>query len=167
MIPEKNHSAEQTADREIVISREFNAPRELVWEAWTHPEHVAHWWGPRGFTTTIEKMDVRPGGLWKHVMHGPDGANYPNQSVFKEVVKPERIVFSHGGGREGGPGAHFVSTWTFDEIEKDKTRVTIRMVFTSAAARDFVVKEFGAIEGGKQTLERLAEHLLQMEAVLK
>jgi len=157
----------ENADREIVIAREFNAPRELVWEAWTHPEHVAHWWGPRGFTTTIEKMDVRPGGLWKHVMHGPDGANYPNQSVFKEVVKPERIVFSHGGGREGGPGAHFVSTWTFDEIEKDKTRVTIRMVFTSAAARDFVVKEFGAIEGGKQTLERLAEHLLQMEAVLK
>jgi uncharacterized protein YndB with AHSA1/START domain len=100
-------------------------------------------------------------------MHGPGGANYPNKSVFEEVVKPERIVYSHGGGREGGPGAHFVSTWTFDEIEKDKTRLTMRLVFASAADRDFVVKEFGAIEGGKQTLERLAEHLPKMEAALK
>jgi uncharacterized protein YndB with AHSA1/START domain len=157
----------ENADCEIVISRDFNAPRELVWEAWTNPEHVANWWGPRGFTTTIEEMDVRPGGVWKHVMHGPDGANYPNKSVFKEVVKPERIVYSHGGGRDGGPGVHFVATWTFDAPAADKTRLTIRMVFASAADRDFVVKEFGAIEGGKQTLERLAEHLLQMEAALK
>jgi uncharacterized protein YndB with AHSA1/START domain len=157
----------ENADREIVISREFNAPRELIWEVWTNPEHVANWWGPRGFTTTIEEMDVRPGGVWKHVMHGPDGANYPNQSVFKEVVKPERIVFSHGGRREGGPGVHFVSTWTFDVVEAGRTKVTIRMVFPSPEDRDFVVKEFGAIEGGKQTLERLAEHLPQMEAVLK
>ncbi len=157
----------ENADREIVISREFNAPRELVWEAWTNPEHVANWWGPRGFTTTIEEMDVRPGGVWKHVMHGPDGTNYPNKSVFKEVVKPERIVYSHGGGREGGRCAHFVATWTFDALAADKTRVTIRMVFTSTADRNFVVKEFGAIEGGNQTLGRLAEHLSQMEAALK
>jgi uncharacterized protein YndB with AHSA1/START domain len=94
-----------TSDRAIVISREFDAPRELVWEAWTNPKHVANWWGPRGFSTTIEVMDVRPGGVWKHVMHGPDGANYPNKSVFKEVVKPERIVYSHGGKREGGPAS--------------------------------------------------------------
>ena len=157
----------EKTDREIVVSREFNAPREVVWEAWTNPEHVAQWWGPRGFTTTIEEMDVRPGGVWKHVMHGPDGTNYPNKSVFKEVVKPERIVYSHGGGRAGGPGVHFVATWTFDALTADKTRVTIRMVFASTEDRDFVVKEYGAIEGGKQTLERLAEHLLQMETVLK
>lgn len=152
----------ENADREIVISREFDAPGELVWEAWTNPKHVVNWWGPRGFSTTIEKMDVRPGGVWKHVMHGPDGANYPNKSVFKEVVKPERIVYSHGGGREGGPGASFVATWTFDALDAGKTKVTIRMVFPSVADRDFVVKEFGAIEGGKQTLERLAEHLPKM-----
>ena len=84
-----------TADREIVVSRVFDAPRELVWEAWTNPKHVANWWGPTGFSTTIEKMDVRPGGEWKHVMHGPDGTDYPNHSVFIEVVKPERIVYSH------------------------------------------------------------------------
>jgi uncharacterized protein YndB with AHSA1/START domain len=150
----------ENADREIVISREFSTPRELVWAAWTDPKQVVKWWGPRGFTMTIEEMDVRPGGVWRHVMHGPDGANYPNKSVFKEVVKPERIVYSHGGGREGGPGAHFVATWTFETVATGKTRVTMRSVFASAKNRDFVVREFGAIEGGKQTLERLAEHLV-------
>ena len=153
---------ENDPDREIFITREFNAPRELVWEAMTNPKHVANWWGPRGFTTTIEKMDFRVGGEWKHVMHGPDGANYPNKSIFKEIVKPERIVFQHGGRREAGPGVSFVSTWTFERLAADKTRVTIRMVFPSAAERDFVVKEFGAIEGGKQTLEKLGEHLAKM-----
>src|SRR5271170_6970154 len=92
-----------TADREIVISRVFDAPRELVWQAWTDPKQVVRWWGPNGFTTTIEVMDVRPGGVWKHVMLGPDGTNYPNESLFQEVVSPERIVFAHGGAREGGP----------------------------------------------------------------
>jgi uncharacterized protein YndB with AHSA1/START domain len=152
----------ENADREIVITREFNAPRELVWEAMTDPRHVIHWWGPRGFSTTVEEMDFRVGGVWKQVMHGPDGANYPNKSVFKEIVKPERIVYAHGGRREGGPGTSFVSTWTFGAVGAGKTKVTIRMVFPSEADRDFVVKEFGAIEGGKQTLERLSEYLPKM-----
>lgn len=147
-----------TADREIVITRVFDAPRELVWEAMVNPQHVVHWWGPNGFTTTIEKMEVRPGGVWKHVMHGPDGTDYPNSSVFKEVVKPERIVYAHGGRRKGGPGVHFVATWTFEALG-DQTRVTIHMRFPTAAERDMVVMEFGAIEGGKQTLERLAAYL--------
>ncbi len=153
----------ETVEREIYIMREFNAPRELVWQAMTDPKHVVNWWGPRGFTTTIEEMDVRPGGAWKHVMHGPDGTNYPNKSIFKEVVKPEKLVFAHGGGRENGPGATFVATWTFDEVGKDKTKVSIHMVFPTTEARDFVVKEFGAIEGGKQTLERLGEHVDQAQ----
>ncbi len=151
-----------TADREIVIARVFDAPRELVWRAWTDPQHVVNWWGPTGFTTTIEKMDVRPGGVWKHVMHAPDGTDYPNSSVFREVVKPERIVFSHGGGKEGGPGVHFTATWTFEALAGNQTRVTIRMVFDSAADRDVVVREYGAIEGGKQTLGRLADYLTRM-----
>jgi uncharacterized protein YndB with AHSA1/START domain len=158
----KNNLSEETADREIVITREFSAPRELVWEAMTNPKHVVNWWGPRGFSTTIETMDFRVGGVWKHVMRGPDGVNYPNESIFKEIVAPEKIVFSHGGKRENGPGVSFVSTWTFDSIETNKTKVTIRMVFPSATERDFVVKEFGAIEGGKQTLERLGEYLPKM-----
>jgi uncharacterized protein YndB with AHSA1/START domain len=152
----------QTMDREIVISRVFDAPRELVWEVWTDPKHVVHWWGPNGFTTTIETMDVRRGGVWKHVMHGPDGTDYPNKSAFKEVVKPERIVYSHGGGREGGPGTHFEATWTFDALEGNKTRLTGRMVFASAADREHVVREFNAIEGGRQTLGRLAGYLARM-----
>lgn len=150
------HSA---TDREIVISRVFDAPRDLVWDAWTDPQQVVRWWGPMGFTTTIETMDVRPGGIWKHTMHGPDGANYPSKSVFKEVVEGERIVFSQSGGKEDGPGVNFESTWTFETHEAGKTQVTITMVFGTAADRDRVVREFGAVEGGKQTLERLAGHL--------
>ncbi len=148
------------ADREIVISRTFDAPRALVWEAMTDPQQVIRWWGPRGFTTTIEEMDVRPGGVWKSVMHGPDGTDYPNYKQFKEVVKPERLVFTHGGGKKGAPTVNFLATWLFDALDGgEKTKVTIRMTFASAADREMVVKEYGAIEGGKQTLERLGEHL--------
>ncbi len=147
---------EETApDRVILITRVVAAPRERVWEAMTDPAQVAQWWGPRGFTTTIEKMDLRPGGIWKMVMHGPDGTDYPNKSVFREIMKPERIVFDVGGGKKGGPGVRFVSTWRFDAVDVDRTRVTIRMVFPTAAARDTVVNVYGAIKGGKETLVRL------------
>ena len=147
-----------TSDREIVITRVFNAPRELVWEAMTNPEHVVNWWGPRGFTTTIETMDVRPGGIWKHVMHGPDGTDYPNKSNIDEEVKPERIVYTHGGRKAGGPAAQFQAFWIFDDLG-NQTRLTLRMVFPSAEARDTVVKVYGAIEGANQTFERLGEFL--------
>lgn len=146
------------ADREIVITRMLDAPRELAWQAMTNPEHVVQWWGPRGFTTTIGQMDVRPGGVWTHVMHGPDGTDYPNHSVFTEVVYPESIVFAHG---DGSAEPDILATWRFEAIG-GKTRVTISMVFPSAAARDLVVKQHNAIEGGKQTLERMAEHLPSM-----
>lgn len=159
-------SADSTADREIVISRVFHAPRALVWEAWTKPEHVVKWWGPRGFTTQTKRHEFRVGGVWEHTMVGPDGARYPNKSIFKEIVPEERIVYSHGGGREDGevPGANFVATWTFETVEGARTRVTGRMLFPSAATRDHVVREFGAIEGGKQTLERLGEQLAAMQS---
>ena len=157
-------TAENTSDREIIISRVIAAPRQLVWQAWTEPQHVKNWWGPRGFTTTIKKMDFRVGGTWEHTMHGPDGTNYPNKSTFKEIVPLERITFLHGGGREEEPGATFEATWTFETVEGDKTRLTGRLVFPSASARDFVVKEFGAIEGGKQTLERASEYVASMQA---
>ena len=157
----KNNPAVETTDREIVITRVFDAPRERVFNAMTDPKQVVQWWGPKGFTTTIEKMDVRPGGVWKHVMHGPDGTDYPNKSVFIEVVKPERIVYSHGGGKKGGPAAQFQATWTFEALG-DQTKLTLQMVFPSAAARDQVVKQYNAIEGGNQTLDRLAEHLAKM-----
>lgn len=147
----------------IVISRIVSAPRELVWEVMTNPGHVVHWWGPNGFTTTIQKMEVKPSGVWKHMMHGPDGTDYPNSSVFREVVKPERIVYSHGGGKQGGPGVHFVATWTFEALG-DQTKVTIKMVFDTAADREHVIKEYGAIEGGKQTLGRLDTYVQDLSA---
>ena len=162
----QNSLNESAPEREIVLSREFNASRELVWEALTNPKHVVNWWGPRGFSTTIETMDVRPGGIWQHVMSGPDGAKYPNRSVFIEVVKPVRLVYTHGGKREGGPGVSFVATWSFEALAADKTRLTLRMLFPSAEEREFVAREFGAVEGGKQTLERLGEHLSQMAAMI-
>jgi uncharacterized protein YndB with AHSA1/START domain len=159
-------AASATSDREIVISRLFDAPRELVWAAWTDPQQVVQWWGPQGFTTTIHEMDVRPGGVMRHTMHGPDGTDYPNKSVFKEVVKPERLVYSHGGGKKGDVGASFEATWTF-EAQGDKTLLTIRQVFPSAEARDHIVKTYNAVEGGKQTLGRLAGHLEGMSVVIE
>ena len=159
----KSKPTSNTSDREIVISRVVNAPRDLVWQAWTDPRHVVKWWGPRGFSTTIKKMDFRVGGVWEHVMRGPDGVNYPNKSTFQEIVPQERIVFSHGGGRETGTGATFTATWSFETVEGSKTKLTGRMVFPTPEARDFVAKEFGAVEGGRQTLERLSEHLPSMQ----
>src|ERR1700748_2358154 len=83
------------ADRTITATRIFDAPRELVWEAWTDPHHVAQWWGPNGFTNTIHSMDVRPGGEWDFIMHGPDGTDYKNRIVYREIVPLKKIVFDH------------------------------------------------------------------------
>ena len=157
----KNSPTTGTADREIVITRLIDAPRELVFTAWTDPNHVAHWWGPKGFTTTIHEMDVRPGGVWRLVMHGPDGTDYPNKIIFVEVVKPERLVYTNSGGKKGGPSAQFQNTVTFEE-QGGKTKLTMRMVFSSPEELEHVVKVYGAIEGGKQTLERLEEYLAKL-----
>ena len=146
------------ADREIVISRFFNASRALVFKAWTDPEHVHLWWGPNGFTTTVNEMDVRPEGVWSFVMHSPDGVDFENRIVFIEVDAPERLVYDHGD-REGEP-AHFRVTLEFDQ-EGDGTRLTMTSVFPTAEARDYVVREFRAIEGGNQTLDRLEAFLAQ------
>jgi uncharacterized protein YndB with AHSA1/START domain len=153
-----------STDREIVITRVVDAPRELVWQAMTDPQQVIHWWGPKGFTTTIQEMDVRPGGTWKQVMHGPDGTDYPNEHTFKEVAKPSRLVYSHAGGKKGAPRVQSEATWTFDPVESDKTKVTIHMVFPTAAERDDVIKTYNAVEGAKQTLQRLSEHLPKMNS---
>lgn len=158
MSSNSNIIPEHTADREIVISRVVDAPRERIWEAMVDPDQVVRWWGPNGFTNTIERMEVRPGGIWKHVMHGPDGTDYPNCSVFKEVNKPERLVYSHGGGKKDGPGVHFLGSWTFDSLGLG-TQLTLRMIFDSSSDRDVSVNEYGAIAGGQQCLDRLARFL--------
>jgi uncharacterized protein YndB with AHSA1/START domain len=142
------------SDREIVITRVFDSPRELVFQAWTDAKRVAQWWGPKGFTTTTHEMDVRPGGVWRFVMHGPDGVDYNNKIVYHEVVKPERLAYTHSGDED----LEFRVTVIFAE-QDGKTRLTLRSVFASAAERDRVVKEHNAIEGGNQTLDRFGEYL--------
>ncbi len=148
--------ASDTAEREIVISRTLDAPRDLVFNAFTDPEQVVRWWGPNGFTTTTEHMDVRPGGSWKFVMHGPDGTDYPNFIAYEEVVRPERLVYGHGADAAGD--AHFKQTITFTE-QGGKTEVTLHLLFPTKQARDLVVEKHYAIEGGKQTLARLDDYL--------
>jgi uncharacterized protein YndB with AHSA1/START domain len=150
--------ARTPADREIVISRLIDAPRELVFDAWTDPEQVVQWWGPRGFTTTTHKMEVKPGGVWRFVMHGPDGRDYQNKITYLEIVPPERLVYSHGGGEGDLEPISFQTTVIF-VAEGNRTRVTMRSVFRTREQRDHVVKEYGASEGGEQHLARLDEHL--------
>lgn len=153
------HTTSDTKDRELSFERVLDAPRELVFQAFTRPEHVAQWWGPNGFTTTTHEMDVRPGGVWRMVMHGPDGTDYDNLITYLEVVEPERLVYDHGD--QGDPQQFHVSV-TFEELAGGKTRLTMRSLFQSKAALEYVVKEYGAIEGAKQTLNRLTEFLRTM-----
>ncbi len=148
-----------TQDREISITRLIDAPRERVWEAFTNPDHLIKWWGPDGFTNTFEEISITPGGVWKFIMHGPDGIDYPNVIVFKEIKKPERISYTHGSGDEHEPT--FESVIALDE-QNGKTLVTLTAIFETPEERERNVKEVGAIEGGKQTLGRLADYVSQM-----
>ena len=148
--------------RTMIGTRVFDAPRELVWQVWTDPKHLAQWWGPNGFTTTTSAYDARPGGVWRFVMHGPDGRDYQNRITFDEIVKPERLVYHHGGGDDVEP-VQFRTTVTFEDLG-GKTKVTMRGVFPSAAERDRVIKEYGADKGLVQTLARLADHLARLTA---
>jgi len=150
MQSEKNNI--DTANRELVISRVFNAPRELVWKVWTEPEHIKQWWGPSGFTNTIFQMDVKPGGVWDFIMHGPDGTDYKNKSIYKEVVKYEKLVYDHISG------PRFQFTVTFKEQGK-KTLILIQMLFETVELRDQTVKTFKADEGLRQNMEKLEVYL--------
>lgn len=145
-----------TSDREIVVMRVFDSPRALVFKAWTDPKHLAHWWGPNGFSITTYEMEFKPGGVWRFVMHGPDGRDYQNKIVYVEIAEPERLVYMHVSEPQ------FKMTVTFAD-DGGQTRLTARMVFESAAIRDRTVKAFGAVEGLKQTLGRLAEHVARMK----
>lgn len=147
-----------TADRELVMTRIFNAPRTLVFEVFTNPKHVIHWWGPNGFTNTIHSMNVKPGGQWKLTMHGPDGVDYPNVITYKEVVKPERLVWVHGDDKDP---EQFESTVIFED-EGKKTKLTMKMVFRTKEELDFVVEKYGAKEGQNQTMDRLEQYLAKM-----
>jgi len=152
MLSEKNN----TADRELIITRELNAPIELVWEVWTDPEHLAQWWGPEGFTNTISKMDMKPGGEWDLVMHGPDGTDYKNKSVFREIVKYRKIVYDHV------IGPRFIATISFEE-RGNKTFLHWHMLFETKEQFIQTVKTFKADIGLKQNVQKLELYLANMK----
>jgi len=131
-----------------------------VWDAWVKPEHVAKWWGPDGFTNTVHEMSVKPGGVWRVTMHGPDGTDYPNKIVFKEVKRPELLTYFHCDDGDDA-GVAFDSAVTFEE-KGGKTLVTLRVTLASSQERERLIEEVGALEGGKQTLGRLAAYAEKM-----
>ena len=144
-------------DREIVLSRVFNAPRELVFKAWIDAAHISQWFGPRGFTTTTHEMDARVGGRWRFDMKAPDGTVFTNRVVFLEIKAPELLVFDHGTDKDNDPGK-FRVTLTFDSQRDGKTVVTLRQLHPGKMQRQAGIK-FGAVELGYQTLDKLAAHL--------
>jgi uncharacterized protein YndB with AHSA1/START domain len=143
--------------RSLVTTRLFDAPRDLVFEAWTHPNHLGHWWGPTGFSITTQAFDFRPGGVWRLVMHGPDGRDYQNHVTFDEIVAPERIAFHHSD-TDGSERVHHRTFVSFEDIG-GKTKLTMRLVFSSAEEKDRVVREYGAAEGLRQTVGRLGDYI--------
>lgn len=149
--------------RSIIGSRVFSAPRDLVFAAFTDPEHLAQWWGPDGFTLTTNAFDFCVGGVWRFVMHGPDGRDYQNRVTYDEIVPPARIVYHHGGGDDVEP-VRFTTTVTFEDIGKGQTRIVWHGTFLSAQERARVIKEYGADKGLVQTLARLADHVEALAA---
>ena len=148
-----------TTDREIVISRIIDAPRELVFEAFTEVRHLSRWWGPDGFTTTTRSFEFRAGGEWVFAMHGPDGTDYSEWISWTEIVAPERIALLHGESRDD-PNA-FESVLTF-EPDGAATRIEMRTLFPTKELRDEAAEKYHAIEGGRQTLGNLAAYVTEI-----
>lgn len=147
------------ADRTLTVSRTIAAPRALVFDAFTDPDHLARWWGPDGFTITTSAFDMRPGGVWRFIMHGPDGRDYQSRVVYDEIVPPQRLVFHHTGDAEPDlEKVHHSTTILFEDLG-DRTRVTLTAVFPSVEECARVVREHHADKGGEQTLGRLASML--------
>jgi uncharacterized protein YndB with AHSA1/START domain len=144
-----------TADREIVVSGVIDAPRELVFEAYTEVRHLSRWWGPEGFTTTTRAFEFRVGGVWDFVMHGPDGTDYQEWITWTEITPPERI-----GEFRGDPNA-FESTLTFAP-HGAATRIVMRTLFPTKELRDEAAEKYHAIEGAQQTLNNLTAYVTEM-----
>jgi len=146
------------ASRQLSITRLINAPRKLLWEVWTNPEHIKNWWGPDGFRTTIHQMDVTANGVWDFIMHGPDGTDYPNKDVFVEIIKPEKIVYDHVNY------PLHRTTITFED-KGNKTLLTMTMVFESEALKEQIIKTHKADVGLKQNITRLEEYLKKFPSI--
>jgi uncharacterized protein YndB with AHSA1/START domain len=169
----RNDPAAKSSDCDFVVTRILNAPPEMVFKAWTDPKHMARWWGPHHFTNPVCELNVRPGGAWRIVMRGPDGADHPAKGVYREIESPKRIVMTidHSELSDqwhdmvnpqrdkslGKPKVEALTTATFDDLD-GKTNLTIRMRFESTVVRDALLK-IGMNEGWSQSLERLATEL--------
>ena len=144
---------ETTTHRELRITKTLQAPIDLVWEVWTKPEHIAQWWGPNGFTNTINKMEFKEGGEWKFIMHGPDGTDYANRSIYREIVPMKKIVFEHFN-------PHFITTVLF-ESKGEETFLDWSGLFDSEEILQTIIKVHKADEGMKQNVEKLEQYLKQ------
>jgi len=140
-------------DRQIVLMRLFDAPTPAVFALWTDESHLERWWGPDGFTISVDEFDAGPGGRWRFTMHGPDGTDHPNLIDYDEIVPDERLVYTRSNPADPSDPP-FRSIVTFDDLD-GKTVLSLRNVFESTGARDLVVEKYHAIEGGNQTLARL------------
>ena len=150
----------QGSSTEIVIERVFDAPRELVWKAWTDPEHVAKWWGPHGMTTRVEELDLRPGGTWRYVMLAPNGSEFPQKGVFREIVPPEMIVTSAEFEVGGDVPQKVVLTWRFDDLG-DKTKLTMRQTSADEYSEQ---EQMGIIGGWNSNFDCLDDYLPTLAA---
>ncbi|MGH7719513.1 MAG: SRPBCC domain-containing protein [Gemmatimonadaceae bacterium] len=145
---ERSASTRGSDARELVITRVFDAPRDLVWKAWTERDRAIQWWGPKDFTVPLLELDPRPGGAWRAVMRSPEGQEYPQHGVFKEIVPPERLVFTLIWDNDG-PGSEMLVTITFVE-RGGKTEMTFRKgPFTSTEWQK------GEEEGWNEAFDRL------------
>ena len=145
---------------ELYISRIYDAPLKMVWDAWVDPAQVAQWWGPRGFTLTTKQKDVRPGGTWTYTMHGPDGVDWPNITFFHEVEKHKKLVYDHGAS-ENTPPLFRVSV-EFSDLGGKKTQMEMTMILATAEAAKETAK-FIKKAGGNSTWDRLAEFLAEKD----
>lgn len=142
-------------NKEIITIRDVNASIRFVFKAWTDPVHLVNWWGPKGFSNTFQEFDLRPNGRWSLVMHGPDGTDYPNESVFVEIKEPTLFSFDHLSG-------HFFRVITsFEELTDSTTRITFRMIFNTAEERDSLVSFIP--EKNEESFDRLEAELAKMK----
>ena len=149
-------------EKELITTRIFDAPRDLVFEAWTKAEHLANWFGPDGFSITTKRFSAKPGGEWEFIMHGPDGTDFPNLIRFTKIVRPKSIEYIQMSDASSEEDAFFVEL-SFSEVE-GKTKFVMKMTFKDKEFLDHVINEFGALEGQKQTLTRLKKYLNKLHS---
>jgi len=149
----------EPGSHEIIMTREFNAPRDLVFKVMTDPKHIAQWWGPRQYTTIVDKMEVKAGGLWRYVQKGKDGSEFGFHGVYHSIIAPERVVDTFEF--EGMPGHVLMETMTLEAQADGKTKLIVSSVFQSVADRDGMLQS-GMESGTNESYERLDELLATM-----